>query len=171
MKEIASYFNVSIDFLLDIDDKFIKNENHENFSINFETAIKLCRRNYYEFVTELYKYIKNNQQFIIRYETLEQTYSKIFSWITGESIPSFFEQRIIEDILDYHIDLMSDNLLYKLNKRLPKSYDTLKKEAIIYYDKIYMNIDLEKMCIRDRSCRLKYSCSPVTLENAILKPL
>ncbi|MBS5285569.1 MAG: helix-turn-helix domain-containing protein [[Clostridium] innocuum] len=143
LKEIASYFNVSIDFLLDIDDKFIKNENHENFSINFETAIQLCRRNYYEFVTELYKYIKNNQQFIIRYETLEQTYSKIFSWITGESIPSFFEQRIIEDILDYHIDLMSDNLLYKLNKRLPKSYDTLKKEAIIYYDKIYMNIDLE----------------------------
>ena len=124
LKEIASYFNVSIDFLLDIDDKFIKNENHENFSINFETAIQLCRRNYYEFVTELYKYIKNNQQFIIRYETLEQTYSKIFSWITGESIPSFFEQRIIEDILDYHIDLMSDNLLYKLNKRLPKSCDT-----------------------------------------------
>ena len=32
LKEIASYFNVSIDFLLDIDDKFIKNENHENFS-------------------------------------------------------------------------------------------------------------------------------------------
>ena len=140
LKEIASYFNVSIDFLLDIDDKFIKNENYENFSINFETAIQLCRKNYYEFVTEWYKYIKNNQQSIIRYETLEQMYSKFFSWVIGESLPTILEQRVISDILDYPLDLMSDKFLYKKKKALPKSYGALKKEAIFFMMKDTKNL-------------------------------
>nr|DAQ85527.1 MAG TPA: Repressor protein CI [Caudoviricetes sp.] len=143
LKEIASYFNVSIDFLLDIDDKFIKNENYENFSINFETAIQLCRKNYYEFVTEWYKYIKNNQQSIIRYETLEQMYSKFFSWVIGESLPTILEQRVISDILDYPLDLMSDKFLYKKKKALPKSYGALKKEAIFFYDERYEEFNLD----------------------------
>ncbi|MCR0260016.1 MAG: helix-turn-helix domain-containing protein [Clostridium sp.] len=142
LKEIASYFNVSIDFLLDIDREYKRNDNFENFSVNFKTAIQLNRKNYYEFVTEWYRYVKKDHLSMIKYETLEQTYSKIYSWVIGESIPTLIEQRALAVILDYPIDMTSEQLFLNKKNEFPKDYNTLKQEAMLYYKKNDKEIQL-----------------------------
>lgn len=133
LREMSSYFNVSIDYLLDIENESYVNENHENFMINFQTAIQLQKKNYFEFATEWYKYVKSNHLQILELETPEQIYTKIYSWIVGESLPTILEQKTITDILSYPINMVSGQFLLNEEIVLFVDFDELKRAAECFY--------------------------------------